>query len=356
MAVVELPDMGTRNPIVYLVKIISKRMQTEINEETAIVMRQKLEVREQNLQAIYQSDENREKIRKIKEAWADLKKKKEDYDKSKKGVSLYDKIVKWIDSINISLKIQDVGQLSNVALAPGIIAGKISAFIEEQKKEAAYIKRVAKSQKKIIKEDLEIYGKYLEELIDEINKGDDDYRQEILSKLDPWAQQDPYIADAPYIEIMPRYQERLASAEVKAEQEQLAGGKVTNPNLFKMPELKIRRPSADLIASMLPIERAQLNVGDNANTDDAKDEEIKKDYQTIMAADYAKKQAEANGGYVTSNVTVKDADGNIIGTGTTRGNMDPGVAEAMLQEARDAQSGKFKKRNNPFGELSWENN
>ena len=225
-----IPDLGTRNPIVYLIKLISQKMSKEINEETAIVWRQKHEVREKNLEAIYQSDSNREKIRLAKEAWANLKEKKEAYDKSKKGVSLYDKMIKFLKAINISLKIQDKAQLANPVLAPGIIAGKITAFIEEQKKEVKYITRVAKTQKKIIKEDLKFYGAGLEALIDEINKGDDDYRQEILSNLDPWAQQDPYIADAPYNKIMPRYQERLGAAEITAKKDQAASGKKSGPS------------------------------------------------------------------------------------------------------------------------------
>ena len=84
--------MASKNPIVYLVKLISQKMQKEINEETSIVMRQKLEVRDKNLEAIYQSESNRAKIKAAKEVWANLTEKKEKYDKSKKGVSLYDKM------------------------------------------------------------------------------------------------------------------------------------------------------------------------------------------------------------------------------------------------------------------------
>ena len=249
-------------------------MQKEINEETSIVWRQRLEVREKNLEAIYQSESNREKIRLAKEAWANLKEKKEKYDKSKKGVSLYDKMMKWVDSINISLKMQDIGQLSNVALAPGIIAGKISAFIEEQKKEAAYIKRVAKSQKKIIKEDLKFYGAGLDALIDEINKGDDDYRQEILSKLDPWAQQDPYIADAPYNKIMPRYQERLGAAEITAKKDQAASGKKAGWGLEEGIKLAVLGAAAGALyssqtASKNSVEAATKNIGTDTDTDAA---------------------------------------------------------------------------------------
>ena len=139
-------------------------------------------------------------------------------------------MVKFLDGINLSLKLQDDIQLANPVLAPGIIAGKVRAFIEEQKKEVKYIRRVAKTQKKFIKEDLDLYGNALEALVDEINKGDDDYRQEILSKLDPWAQQDPYIADAPYNKIMPRYQERLGAAEIAAKKDQAASGKKSGPS------------------------------------------------------------------------------------------------------------------------------
>ena len=271
-----IPDMGTRNPIVYLIKIISKRMQKEVNEETAIVWRQRLEVREKNLEAIYQSESNREKIRLAKEAWANLKEKKEKYDKSKKGVSLYDKMMKWVDSINISLKMQDIGQLSNVALAPGIIAGKITAFIEEQKKEVKYITRVAKTQKKIIKEDLKFYGAGLEALIDEINKGDDDYRQEILSKLDPWAQQDPYIADAPYNQIMLRYRQRLGAHELGALKDQKASGKkiASGWGLEEGIKLAVLGAAAGALyssqtASKNSVEAATKNIGTDTDTDAA---------------------------------------------------------------------------------------
>ena len=323
------PDLGTNNPIVYLIKLISKKMQKEINEETSIVMRQKLEVRDKNLEAIYQSESNREKIKAIKEAWANLKEKKEKKEKAEKGLSLYDKMIKWLGTINISLKMQDIGQLSNPVLAPGIIAAKITAFIEEQKKEIAYIKRVAKSQKKIIKEDLEIYGKYLEELIDEINKGDDDYRQEILSKLDPWAQQDPYIADAPYNKIIPRYQERLGAHEIAAAKEQASGGKKLGAgweNELKTAGLDIRRTSSDLLMDLLPIETAKANVGDKANTDAASE-----------AKTNAKLQAILDAGPGTT--IVKDEKGNVIGSST--GNMTQDEYERMLKEVQGNV-------NNPF--------
>ena len=269
-----LPDMGTSNPIVYLIKIISLKMSKEINEETAIVWRQKHEVREKNIEAIYQSDSNREKIRLAKEAWVSLKEKKEKYDKSKKGVSLYDKMIKFLKAINISLKISDDAQLANPVLAPGIIAGKISAFIEEQKKEIKYITRVAKTQKKIIKEDLEIYGKYLEELIDEINKGDDDYRQEILSKLDPWAQQDPYIADAPYNQIMLRYRQRLGTHELAALKDQKASGKKAGWGLEEGIKLAVLGTAASALyssqmASKNSVEAATKNIGTDTDTDAA---------------------------------------------------------------------------------------
>ena len=327
------PDLGTNNPIVYLIKLISQKMQKEINEETSIVMRQKLEVRDKNLEAIYQSESNREKIKALKEAWANLKEKKEKKEKAEKGVSLYDKMIKWLGAINISLKMQDIGQLSNPVLAPGIIAAKITAFIEEQKKEIKYITRVAKSQKKIIKEDLEIYGKYLEELIDEINKGDDDYRQEILSKLDPWAQQDPYIADAPYNKIIPRYQERLGAHEIAAAKEQASGGKKLGAgweNELKTAGLDIRRTSSDLLMDLLPVETAAINVGDEANTDAAMEAKTNAKLQVILDAG-------------PGTTIVKDKKGNIIGSSTV--NMDPAVKAAILQQAKDAQSGKII---NPF--------
>ncbi len=217
--------MASKNPIVYLIKLISKRMQKEINEETSDVYRKKLEVRDKNLEAIYQSDENREKMKETKEAWANITEKKEKYEKSKDGVSLYDKMVKFLKSLKAALEVQDKVQTANPVTGPAVIASKVTAFIEEQKKELEYIKKVAGTQKKYIKEDLKLYGEALEALIDEINKGDDAYRQEILSTLDPWAQQDPYIADAPYNKIMSRYQERLGAHEVAAAKEQASGGK-----------------------------------------------------------------------------------------------------------------------------------
>jgi hypothetical protein len=217
--------MASKNPIVYLIKLISKRMQKEINEETSDVYRKKLEVRDKNLEAIYQSDENREKMKEIKEAWANITEKKEKYEKSKDGVSLYDKMVKFLKSLKAALEVQDKVQTANPVTGPAVIAGKITAFIQKQKDELDYIRTVAGTQKKYIKEDLKLYGEALEALIDEINKGDDAYRQEILSTLDPWAQQDPYIADAPYNKIMSRYQERLGAHEVAAAKEQASGGK-----------------------------------------------------------------------------------------------------------------------------------
>ncbi len=217
--------MASKNPIVYLIKLISKRMQKEINEETSDVYRKKLEVRDKNLEAIYQSDENREKMKETKEAWANITEKKEKYEKSKDGVSLYDKMVKFLKSLKAALDVQDKVQTANPVTGPAVIAGKITAFIQKQKDELDYIRTVAGTQKKYIKEDLKLYGEALEALIDEINKGDDAYRQEILSTLDPWAQQDPYIADAPYNKIMSRYQERLGAHEVAAAKEQASGGK-----------------------------------------------------------------------------------------------------------------------------------
>jgi hypothetical protein len=266
--------MGTTNPIVYLIKIISQKMSKEINEETAIVWRQKREVREKNLEAIYQSESNREKIRLAKEAWANLKEKKEKYDKSKKGVSVYDKMIKFLKAINISLKIQDSAQLANPVLAPGIIAGKITAFIEEQKKEVKYITRVAKTQKKIIKEDLKFYGAGLDALIEEISRGDDDYRQEILSKLDPWAQEDPYIADAPYNQIMLRYRQRLGTHELAALKDQKASGKKAGWGLEEGIKLAVLGTAASALyssqmASKNSVEAATKNIGADSDTDAA---------------------------------------------------------------------------------------
>ena len=322
--------MASKNPIVYLIKLISKKMQKEINEETSDVYRKKLEVRDKNLEAIYQSESNREKIKAAKEAYAKIKEKKEKYDKAKDGVSLYDKMVKFLKGLKAALDIQDKLQTANPVTGPAVIAGKVTAFIEEQKKELEYIKKVAGTQKNVIKEDLKLYGESLEALIDEINKGDDDYRQEILSKLDSWAQQDPYIAEAPYNQIMPRYQERLGAAEVKAEEEQLAGGKVLNPNLFKMEELKIRRaPTLDLLMNLLPVERAQLNVGDSANTDEAKTNKINADYAALEAR--LQKEMEEN-----------PDDVYYSGTGT----------QAEKKARYEALRGKVLSRTNPFEDLS----
>ena len=264
--------MASKNPIVYLIKLISKRMQKEINEETSDVYRKKLEVRDKNLEAIYQSDENREKMKETKEAWANITEKKEKYEKSKDGVSLYDKMVKFLKSLKAALDVQDKVQTANPVTGPAVIASKVTAFIEEQKKELEYIKKVAGTQKKYIKEDLKLYGEALEALIDEINKGDDAYRQEILSTLDPWAQQDPYIADAPYNKIMSRYQERLGAHEVAAAKEQASGGKKSVPSWgdeLNSAGLDIRRTSPDLLMDLIPVETAAINVGDEANTDAA---------------------------------------------------------------------------------------
>ncbi len=339
--------MASKNPIVYLIKLVSKKMQKEINEETSDVYRKKLDIREQNLQAIYQSDENREKMRLIREKFVDLTEKKEKYDKAKKGESIYDKMVKFLKGLRAALDAQDKIQTANPVTGPAVIAGKIAAFIQKQKDELEYIRTVAGTQKKYIKEDLKLYGEALQALIDEINKGDDEYRQEILSKLDPWAQQDPYIADAPYIEIMPRYQERLGAAEARAAKDQASDGKKIDPNLFKMPEFI---PSFAAGLSKLPIETAKTNVGDNVNTDDSKEAQTLADYKAIADAEYAKKHAEAGGGYVTVRVKTEK------GTYTQRGNMDPGEADRLIQEARDAaaaiKAGTYKPRDNPYAEAA----
>ena len=250
--------MASKNPIVYLIKLISKKMQKEINEETSDVYRKKLEVRDKNLEAIYQSESNREKIKAAKEAYAKIKEKKEKYDKAKDGVSLYDKMVKFLKGLKAALDIQDKLQTANPVTGPAVIAGKVTAFIEEQKKELEYIKKVAGTQKNVIKEDLKLYGESLEALIDEINKGDDDYRQEILSKLDSWAQQDPYIADAPYNKIMPRYQERLGAHEVAAAKEQATGGKKVGAGWGDIAGAAV---IGGLASQLIP--NGKVNVGDS---------------------------------------------------------------------------------------------
>jgi molybdopterin converting factor small subunit len=321
--------MASKNPIVYLIKLVSKKMQKEINEETSDVYRKKLDIREQNLQAIYQSDENREKMKKIREKFADLKEKKEKYEKAKKGESIYDKMVKFLKGLKAALDTQDKVQTANPVTGPAVIAGKITAFIQKQKDELDYIRTVAGTQKKYIKEDLKLYGEALQALIDEINKGDDEYRQEILSKLDPWAQQDPYIADAPYIEIMPRYQERLGSAEVKAAKDQAADGKKLDPNLFKMKELQIRTPSPNLLMELFPIETSTTNVGDNVNTDDAKKQQEKTDYEALEAR-------------LAQEMKNNPDDVYYSGTGT----------QAEKKARFDALKGKVLSRKNPFEDLS----
>ena len=54
-----------------------------------------------------------------------------------------------------------------------------------------------------------------------------------------------------------------------------------------MEELKIRRaPTLDLLMNLLPVERAQLNVGDSANTDEAKTNKI----NAISLLDTSKKK------------------------------------------------------------------
>lgn len=260
--------MASKNPIVYLIKLVSKKMQKEINEETSDVYRKKLDIREQNLQAIYQSDENREKMRLIREKFVDLTEKKEKYDKAKKGESIYDKMVKFLKGLKAALDAQDKVQTANPVTGPAVIAGKIAAFIQKQKDELEYIRTVAGTQKKYIKEDLKLYGEALQALVDEINKGDDDYRQEILSKLDPWAQQDPYIADAPYNKIMPRYQERLGAHEIAAIKDQESSGKKSNPNWGDIAAGAAGTVVLGALSNKLAVgvENSSMNLGDGTDT------------------------------------------------------------------------------------------
>ena len=260
--------MASRNPIIYLIKLVSNKMQKEINEETADVYRKKLEVRDKNLEAIYQSDENREKMRLIREKFANLKEKKEKYDKANKGVSIYDKMVKAVNALKKGLKAQDKVQTANPVTGPAVIAGKITAFIQKQKDVIDYIQKVAGTQKKLIKEDLKLYGDSLQALIDEINKGDDDYRQEILSKLDPWAQQDPYIADAPYNEIIPRYQERLGAHEIAAIKDQESDGKKSSPNWGDIAAGAAGAAVLGALSNKLAVgvENSSMNLGDGTDT------------------------------------------------------------------------------------------
>jgi hypothetical protein len=94
---------------------------------------------------------------------------------------------------------------------------------------------------------------------------------------------------------------------------------------------------------LIPVETAAINVGDEANTDAAMEAQKYADNIARVEAEYAKQQAATGRG----DVNVKTS----TGTYTISGNMDPSVAERMLQEARDAQSGKSKKIVNPFAEM-----
>ena len=68
----------------------------------------------------------------------------------------------------------------------------------------------------------EFFSKQLNKLIDEVNKGRDEYRDEILNQLPIWAQTDPFIADAPTDSILKRYTLRRQAREIKARKEQKA--------------------------------------------------------------------------------------------------------------------------------------
>jgi hypothetical protein len=145
---------------------------------------------------------------------------------------------------------------------------------------------------------------------------------------------------------MSRYQERLGAHEVAAAKEQASGGKKSVPSWgdeLNSAGLDIRRTSPDLLMDLIPVETAAINVGDEANTDAAMEAQKYADNIARVEAEYAKQQAATGRG----DVNVKTS----TGTYTISGNMDPSVAERMLQEARDAQSGKSKKIVNPFAEM-----
>ena len=216
--------MASRNPFVYLIELFSKKIQTSITQETADLKRKQLELREDNLRRIYEGDKNRERIQNARERLAKLSEKKEKLQKNEDSVSVIDRIISALKKIKAGFTASEAAANASAA-GPGFnafLAAKTQAFIEKSKDEAEYIEKVAKKQKELIKEDIQEYKEQLSKLINEVNRGRDDYRDEILSQLPQWAQSDPFIADAPTDSILKRYNLRRQAREIRARKEQKA--------------------------------------------------------------------------------------------------------------------------------------
>lgn len=216
--------MASRNPFVYLIELFSKKIQTSITLETADLRRKQLELREDNLEKIYANEKNKEDIKKFREKLTKLSEKKENLDKSEEDLSVFDRVLSAIKKIKKGFTASETAANASAA-GPGFnafLAAKTQAFIEKTKDEAEYVERVAKRQKEYIKEDLKEYKEQLGKLIDEVNKGRDDYRDEILNQLPQWAQSDPFIANAPTDSILKRYNLRRQARELRARKEQKA--------------------------------------------------------------------------------------------------------------------------------------
>ena len=216
--------MASRNPFVYLIELFSKKIQTSITQETADLKRKQLELREDNLRRIYEGDKNRERIQNARERLAKLSEKKEKLQKNEDSVSVIDRIISALKKIKAGFTASEAAANASAA-GPGFnafVAAKTQAFLEKLKSEAEYIEKVAKKQKELISEDIQEYKEQLNKLIDEVNKGRDEYRDEILNQLPIWAQTDPFIADAPTDSILKRYTLRRQAREIKARKEQKA--------------------------------------------------------------------------------------------------------------------------------------
>jgi ElaB/YqjD/DUF883 family membrane-anchored ribosome-binding protein len=216
--------MASRNPFVYLIELFSKKIQTYVTTETADLKRKQLELREDNLERIYASEKSKEDVKRFREKLTKLSEKKEKLEKNEDSVSVIDRIISAIKKIKAGFTASEAAANASAA-GPGFnafVAAKTQAFLEKLKSEAEYIEKVAKKQKEFIKEDLQEYKEQLGKLIDEVNRGRDDYRDEILSQLPQWAQSDPFIADAPNDSILKRYNLRRQSRELRARKEQKA--------------------------------------------------------------------------------------------------------------------------------------
>ena len=216
--------MASRNPFVYLIELFSKKIQTYVTIETADLKRKQIELKQDNLERIYASEKSKEDIKKFREKVAKLKEKKENLEKTEDSVSTLDRIISALKKIKAGFTASETAANASAA-GPGFnafLAAKTQAFLEKLKSEAEYIEKVAKKQKEFIKEDLQEYKEQLGKLIDEVNRGRDDYRDEILSQLPQWAQSDPFIADAPTDSILKRFTVRRRARELRARKEQKA--------------------------------------------------------------------------------------------------------------------------------------